>query len=233
MVCLPAPSVIKPEEGEFVVDSGASLHMLSRNDLNSVELEAASLQKSDDGCKCQRRSANKRIGDSVCQGTGFIRDSDASRRYTCRSTRKSISAKITGIRTFGPVVRNHHSSKMADEKNAHGELRTDCLSMPSHSFSPTSPTSLPQEAVLPILHPASTRSESASDRVRRDPSRGPVETENSNKQQRRSTVRPVAWTSRNRKLRKQQRSTVRPVAWPARMVRRVYGELCGWKCSSP
>ena len=48
-----------------------------------------------------------------------------------------------------------------------------------------------------------------------------------------STERPVAWTSRNRKLRKQQRSTVRPVAWPARMVRRVYGEPCGWKCSSP
>ena len=37
--CLPAPSVIKPEEREFVVDSGASMHMLSRTDLNSAELE--------------------------------------------------------------------------------------------------------------------------------------------------------------------------------------------------
>ena len=37
--CLPAPSVIKPEEREFVVDSGAPTHMLSRNDLNSAELE--------------------------------------------------------------------------------------------------------------------------------------------------------------------------------------------------
>ena len=37
--CLPAPSVIKPEDREFVVDSGASMHMLSRKDLNSAELE--------------------------------------------------------------------------------------------------------------------------------------------------------------------------------------------------
>ena len=28
-----------PEEWEFVVDSGASMHMLSRKDLNSAELE--------------------------------------------------------------------------------------------------------------------------------------------------------------------------------------------------
>ena len=32
-----APSVMKPEEREFVVDSGASMHMLSRKDLNSAE----------------------------------------------------------------------------------------------------------------------------------------------------------------------------------------------------
>ena len=35
----PAPSSIKPEEREFVVDSRASMHMLSRKDLNSAELE--------------------------------------------------------------------------------------------------------------------------------------------------------------------------------------------------
>ena len=31
---LPAPSTVKPEEREFVVDSGASMHMVSRKDLN-------------------------------------------------------------------------------------------------------------------------------------------------------------------------------------------------------
>ena len=43
---LPAPSAIKPEEREFVVDSGASMHMLSRKDLNSAELETVKLSES-------------------------------------------------------------------------------------------------------------------------------------------------------------------------------------------
>ena len=37
--CLPASSVIKLKEREFVADSGASMHMLSRKDLTSAELE--------------------------------------------------------------------------------------------------------------------------------------------------------------------------------------------------
>ena len=44
--CLPAPSVTWPEEREFVVDSGASMHMLSRKDLNSAELETVRISKS-------------------------------------------------------------------------------------------------------------------------------------------------------------------------------------------
>ena len=44
--CLPAPSVIKLEEREFVVDSGASMHILSRKDLNSAELETARFSES-------------------------------------------------------------------------------------------------------------------------------------------------------------------------------------------
>ena len=35
--CLPSPSRIIPEEREFVVDSGASMHMISKKDLNSAE----------------------------------------------------------------------------------------------------------------------------------------------------------------------------------------------------
>ena len=43
---LPAPSAIKPEERESVVDSGASMHMLSRKDLNSAEVEIVEVSKS-------------------------------------------------------------------------------------------------------------------------------------------------------------------------------------------
>ena len=44
--CFPAPSVIKPEERELVVDSGASTHMSSRKDLNSAGLETGRVSKS-------------------------------------------------------------------------------------------------------------------------------------------------------------------------------------------
>ena len=37
--CLPAQSNLKPEEREFVVDSGASMHMISKEDLNSAEMD--------------------------------------------------------------------------------------------------------------------------------------------------------------------------------------------------
>ena len=36
--CLPA-SILKPEEREFVVDSGASMHMISKKDLNDAEMD--------------------------------------------------------------------------------------------------------------------------------------------------------------------------------------------------
>ena len=36
--CLPAPSTLKPEEREFVVDSGASMHMISKKDLSNAEM---------------------------------------------------------------------------------------------------------------------------------------------------------------------------------------------------
>ena len=44
--CVPAPSTIKPEEREFVVDSGASMHMISKKDLNSAELETVTTSRS-------------------------------------------------------------------------------------------------------------------------------------------------------------------------------------------
>ena len=42
---MPAASTIKPEDRVFVVDSGANMHMLSRKDLNSADLETVSISK--------------------------------------------------------------------------------------------------------------------------------------------------------------------------------------------
>ena len=43
---LPSPSTIKPEGREFVVDSRASMHMISKKDLNSAELETVTTSRS-------------------------------------------------------------------------------------------------------------------------------------------------------------------------------------------
>ena len=37
--CLPAPSNLKPEERKFVANSGASMHVISKRDLNSDEMD--------------------------------------------------------------------------------------------------------------------------------------------------------------------------------------------------
>ena len=98
----------------------------------------------------------------------------------------------------------------------HGEQRTDrCHRFStgsSSSATPTSPTSIPQEPVIPTLHPASTRSESKSSTVRVSPSHEPAKTVNTNKKGDNETAHG------------------KPVAWSARMGRRVHGESCGWQC---
>ena len=43
---LPTASAMKPEEIEFVVDSGASMQMVSKRDLNSAELETVRVSES-------------------------------------------------------------------------------------------------------------------------------------------------------------------------------------------
>ena len=82
-----AASTIKPEEREFVGDSRASMHMVSKRDFHSAELigDHEDIEESDDGDDGQRRGANKRRGHRKCQRIGFNRDSDASRRNTRNS----------------------------------------------------------------------------------------------------------------------------------------------------
>ena len=42
---MPAASTIKPKEREFVVDSGASMHVVSKRDLYTAELETVRISK--------------------------------------------------------------------------------------------------------------------------------------------------------------------------------------------
>ena len=44
--CLHAPSNLKIEEREFVVDSGASMHMISKKDLDSAKMDTLTTTRS-------------------------------------------------------------------------------------------------------------------------------------------------------------------------------------------
>ena len=76
--CLPA-STLKPDEREFVVDSGASMHMISKKDLSDAEMDT--LTKS---CSPTIVTANGEVqtheeGNCVCQRIGYILDYESPR----------------------------------------------------------------------------------------------------------------------------------------------------------
>ena len=67
--CLPA-STLKPEEREFVVDSGASMHMISKKDLSKAEMDNFDeIVQSYDGHNRQWRSASSSSSSSSSSPT--------------------------------------------------------------------------------------------------------------------------------------------------------------------
>ena len=72
----PSASAREPEEREVVVDSAASMHMVSKKDLNSAELATMRTSRS----PTTVMTANGRRGDGICQTIGLIRHCYASSR---------------------------------------------------------------------------------------------------------------------------------------------------------
>ena len=178
----PAASTTKPEEREFVVDSGASIHMVSRKDLNSAELDTVKVSKNPTVAMTGNGEVlTKKERQRSMSKYGFIRDTDASRRYTgSSSTRKTL-------RRSGKNYQLDQWSETKKPQLIEIGRRTECntanyvplviLGLSASSSSSSSPTSLTSSS----QHPTSRRSESMSDEVRGDSSRGPAETENPNK----------------------------------------------------
>ena len=78
---LRAASTNEPEEREFVVDSGASMHMVSKRNLNSAELETMRTSRSPTTVMTANGEVQTRKEAAVfCQRIGPIRDSYASWR---------------------------------------------------------------------------------------------------------------------------------------------------------
>ena len=112
---------------------------------------------------------------------GFIRDSNASRRYTGSSLTRKTLRRSHWISGHKPQLIKNGRRIECNTAN-YVPFVVPGLSTSSSSSSTTkSPTSSSQEAVTLTQHPASTGSESVSDGVRGTSSHGPAETENPNK----------------------------------------------------
>ena len=192
---LPAASTIKLEEREFVVDAGAIMHTVSRQEPNSAELETM------------------RVSESpmmVVAGYGEVLTKEEATAYV-RELDLFVTVMLIddtpAVLSFGKHCEDHgynyywtsgqtphliKNGRKIDFNTANYVpfVVPGLSTRSSSSSSPTSLTSTSQKIVAPTEHPASTRSESMSAELQ-----GQL---------------IVAWTSRNRKLKKRrQRGSTR------------------------
>ena len=113
---LPVTSIKEPEEREFVVDSGASVHMVSKKDLNSAQLETLTISRSPTTVMTANGEVQTREEATVCvkQLDLFVKIM-LLEKNSLSSFSWGNSVRIMGIHTSGSAVRNHISSEMARE----------------------------------------------------------------------------------------------------------------------
>ena len=112
---VPAPSAIKPEERVFVVDSARAMHMLSRKDLNSAELETVKVSKSPTTVAAANGEMQTRE-----EATVYVKELDL---FVTEMLLEDTPAVLSlgklredhGCPTLDHWSVNHNSSKMADE----------------------------------------------------------------------------------------------------------------------
>ena len=130
--CLPA-STLKPEEREFVVDSGASMHMISKKDLSDAEMDT--MTKSCSPTKVPKwRSANAWRCHSVRQKIGYILECENPREYASSLIAwKALRWKRIFLWMEQRSKTTSHQQRDSDTMQ-HGELRSFCGSMLVNEF---------------------------------------------------------------------------------------------------
>ena len=166
---LPAASTKESEERGFVVDSAASMHMVSKKDLNSAELETIKTSRSPT---------------SVMTANGEVQTREKLTQFFPWGN----SVRIMGLHTTGPAVKNHTSSEMAREFIAinptmyHLWFLVYQRVLPQLHLHLTSPTSSSQDSVFDVnrytQNPVPERSGSTSEELRGDLLHESTETEN-------------------------------------------------------
>ena len=217
--CLPAPSVITPEETVRVVNSGASTYMLRKKDLNSAVLETVKVSKSPTKVVTANGEVLTKEEATVC-----VKELDLF--VAVKLLEDTLAVLSLGKLCEDHGHPNHWTSgpkqsliKDGRRMMQHGELRTDRCPWFLDKLLKLIYTNISNIIIAGICssciaspHQQEVRVQVAIERVRGDPSREPEENPNLNKK-------------------RQREGMGRPVAWSARMVRRIYGESCGWKCS--
>ena len=102
--CLLA-SNLKPEEREFVVDFGASMHMINRKDLNSVELETVTTSR----CPTTVITANGEV-QTHDEATVYVKELEIFLTMNVLDF-----SRITEIHMSGPLVKTiSHQKRCSD-----------------------------------------------------------------------------------------------------------------------
>ena len=172
---LPSASTIKPEEREFVVDSGASMHMVSRKDLNSAELETVRTSKNP-------TRAVRANGEVVTEeeATEYVKEMDLFATVMLLEDTPTVHSlgKLCEEHGCTPLDQwSETTSKMAGKSIATQRLvHRQVLLLHPHLL----PTSSSHDTVTTTEHPATERSESTSVEVQGNLSHEPAEIENSN-----------------------------------------------------
>ena len=188
---LPAASTKEPEEREFVVESGASMHMVRQKDLNSAELETMRTSRSPTTVMTSNDEVQTRE-----EATEDVKQLDLF-------VNVMLLEETPDVLSLGKLCEEHgYTYHWKSDRKPHliknGKI-IDCnrsnyvpfvvlgLSASSSSTtpSPTSPSSSSQDSVFDVNryaeNPVPERSGSTSGELRGDPLHESTETENKNK----------------------------------------------------
>ena len=115
----------RPEEREFVVDSGASMHMMSKKELSSEEMgDSEEVQNPYCGIDCQWRSANPPGGASVCSRSKSVRNRATTWGNACRPIARQVLRRPRILQWVGQRSKATIDQRWEEYYLRDGQLRT-------------------------------------------------------------------------------------------------------------
>ena len=124
-----APTFERPEEREFVVDSGASMYMMSKKEWSSSRIGYfAKIQEPHCGAYSHWRSAYKRGGTRIRSQYKSIRDGAITRRHACSSITWKPLRRTRIHLWMGQQSKTTVEQRGNDNFTRNEQLRTSCCS---------------------------------------------------------------------------------------------------------